>query len=145
MKFNTITYDANLPTVQQVNVPTNSDYKVGMKVKRNGEVQSIKPSEFTIYTGEINVIPPTEWGGTSLTAETQSSSLGFIADKDDACEALAGQTIKAKDFYLEASYDNGATWHKLTAQNQTIAQLSLNDRATGKNNTIARLDFNEGN
>lgn len=90
MKFNTITYDANLPTVQQVNVPTNSDYKIGMKVKRNGNVQSIKPSEFTIYTGEINVIPPTEWGGTSLSAETQSSSLGFIADKDDACAALAG-------------------------------------------------------
>lgn len=66
MKFNTITYDANLPTVQQVNVPTNSDYKVGMKVKRNGSVQSIKPSEFTIYTGEINVIPPTQY-----TAETK--------------------------------------------------------------------------
>jgi hypothetical protein len=53
MKFTTITYDANLPTVQQVNVPTNSDYKVGMKVKRNGSVQSIKPSEFTVYTGEV--------------------------------------------------------------------------------------------
>ena len=53
MRINTLTFDANLPTTQQVNVPTNTDYKVGMKVKRNGEVQSIKPSEFTIYTGEI--------------------------------------------------------------------------------------------
>lgn len=53
MKFNTLTFDANLPTVQQVNVPTNTDYKVGMKVKRNGEIQQLGPDEFTIYTGEI--------------------------------------------------------------------------------------------
>lgn len=57
MKFNTITYDANLPTVQQVNVPTNSDYKVGMKVKRNGTIQSIKPSEFTIASEDGTTIP----------------------------------------------------------------------------------------
>lgn len=55
MKFTTITYDANLPTVQQVNVPTNSDYKIGMKVKRNGEVQLLDPDEITIYTGETTI------------------------------------------------------------------------------------------
>lgn len=53
MKFNTLIFDANLPTTQQVNVPTNTDYKVGMKVKRNGEIQQLGPDEITIYTGEI--------------------------------------------------------------------------------------------
>ena len=56
MKFNTITYDANLPTVQQVNIPTNTDYKVGMKVKRNGEVQSLSPSDFTITDTDGNTL-----------------------------------------------------------------------------------------
>jgi hypothetical protein len=57
MRLNTITFDANLPTTQQVNVPTNSDYKVGMKVKRNGAVQHIKPSEFTITSEDGTTIP----------------------------------------------------------------------------------------
>ena len=57
MKFTTLTYNANQPTVQQVNIPTNSDYKVGMKVKRNGEVQSIKPSEFTLTSEDGTTIP----------------------------------------------------------------------------------------
>lgn len=67
MKFNTITYDANLPTVQQVNVPTNTDYKVGMKVKRNGTVQSIKPSEFTITSED----------GTTLSADSEKTN-GYV-------------------------------------------------------------------
>ena len=67
MKFTTITYDANLPTVQQVNVPTNTDYKVGMKVKRNGTVQSIKPSEFTITSED----------GTTLSADSEKTN-GYV-------------------------------------------------------------------
>ena len=56
MKFNTLTFDANLPTTQQVNVPTNTDYKVGMKVKRNGEVQQLGPDEFTITDADGNTL-----------------------------------------------------------------------------------------
>lgn len=89
MKFNTLTYDANLPTVQQVNVPTNSDYKVGMKVKRNGSVQSIKPSEYTIYTGEINVIPPTDYTSTTKTCE-DASSMNLLSLKEADLSAVAG-------------------------------------------------------
>ena len=59
MRFITLTFDANCPTIQQVNVPTNTDYKVGMKVKRNGEVQQLGPDEFTIYTGETTTTE--EW------------------------------------------------------------------------------------
>lgn len=77
MKFNTLTFDANLPTVQQVNVPTNTDYKVGMKVKRNGEVQQLGPDEFTV----------TAQDGTVLSTDSEKTN-GYVtftqASNDDA-------------------------------------------------------------
>lgn len=91
MKFNTITYDANLPTVQQVNVPTNSDYKVGMKVKRNGSVQSIKPSEFTI----------TDTDGNTLSVDSEKTN-GYVtitkASGDDA-------SFKQYGVHIDKGYD----------------------------------------
>lgn len=77
MKFNTLVFDANLPTTQQVNVPTNTDYKVGMKVKRNGEVQQLGPEEFTI----------TDTDGNTLSADADKTN-GYVtftqASNDDA-------------------------------------------------------------
>ncbi len=59
MKFYTLTYNCNTPTDQQINVPTNTDYKVGIKVVRNGKEQNLKPAEVTIGAlsadeGDIN-------------------------------------------------------------------------------------------
>lgn len=48
MKFYTLEYDCNAPTVQQLNIPTNSDYRVGVKVTLNGVEQPLKPSEVTM-------------------------------------------------------------------------------------------------
>lgn len=48
MNFYTLTYDANLPTTQQINVPTNTDYKVGVKVRRNGELLDLDPEDVTL-------------------------------------------------------------------------------------------------
>lgn len=56
MNFYTLEFDCNTPTVQQINAPTNSDYKIGMKVKRNGNVQSIKPSAFTLSAQDGTVL-----------------------------------------------------------------------------------------
>lgn len=67
MRFITLTFDANCPTIQQVNVPTNTDYKVGMKVKRNGEVQNINPSGFTITSED----------GTTLSVDTNKTN-GYV-------------------------------------------------------------------
>lgn len=50
MNFYTLTYDANLPTKQQVNIPTNTDYKIGVKVVRNGELVALKSSDVTLGT-----------------------------------------------------------------------------------------------
>lgn len=50
MKFYTLDFDCNAPKAQQINVPTNTDYKVGVKVKRNGSYQNLKPAEVTLGT-----------------------------------------------------------------------------------------------
>ena len=89
MKITTLTFDANLPTTQQVNVPTNTDYKVGMKVKRNGEIQQLGPDEFTIYTGEINVIPPEQYTSDSKTCENGTDT-NLITLKEADLSAMAG-------------------------------------------------------
>lgn len=60
MNFYTLDYDCNNPVTQQINAPTNTDYKIGMKVKRNGEVQNINPSAVTV----------TAQDGTVLSADT---------------------------------------------------------------------------
>ena len=50
MNIYTLTYDANLPTKQQVNIPTNTDYKVGIKMRKNGEMVELDTSGVTLET-----------------------------------------------------------------------------------------------
>lgn len=50
MNFYTSTYDLNNPTTTQVNVPTNTDYKIGLKFKRNGEIQNLQTTEVMLGT-----------------------------------------------------------------------------------------------
>lgn len=55
MNFYTLTYDANRPAAQQVNVPTNTDYKIGVKVVRNGDLVTLKSSDVTLGTLSADV------------------------------------------------------------------------------------------
>lgn len=48
MNFTTIEYDCNTPTVQQINIPTNTDYMVGIKVKKDGQDINLQPSQLTV-------------------------------------------------------------------------------------------------
>lgn len=48
MRIYTLEFNCNTPTTQQVNIPTNTDYKVGIKVTKNGEVLDINPTEMTL-------------------------------------------------------------------------------------------------
>lgn len=54
MNFYTSTYDLNNPTTTQVNVPTNTSYRVGLKFKRNGEIQNLKTTEVTVGNQAID-------------------------------------------------------------------------------------------
>ena len=123
MNFYTLTYDADLPAVQLVNVPTNTDYKVGMKVKRNGEVQQLGPDEFTIYTGEMAKEPDDTLGPTeisslaksiTLSSLTWSQSISIGTATSAELSAYQGRKLKAENLVCEYSTDNGATWHTIT-------------------------------
>lgn len=50
MKYYTINYDANYPMLNQINVPLNSEYGIGIRVKRNG--QFIPLSEQEVLVGD---------------------------------------------------------------------------------------------
>lgn len=52
MKLYTLEYDCNSPVVQQINVPTNTDYKVGVKFVKNG--YSISPLSENVTLGTLS-------------------------------------------------------------------------------------------
>lgn len=54
MNFYTLEYDCNTPVTQQINVPTNTDYMVGIKVKKDGEAVDISPSNITVGDFEMD-------------------------------------------------------------------------------------------
>lgn len=70
MKIYTLTYDANLPTKQQVNIPTNSDYKIGVKVVKNGELLDLDPADVTL-------------GSLSADADKTNGYVTFTSAADD--------------------------------------------------------------
>lgn len=132
MNFYTLTYDADLPAAQQVNIPTNTDYKVGIKVLRNGKEQNLKPAEVTLGTlsadeGDVNgytTFTLSAGDNASYTQETLDIQHGF----DDAVVeyfskqntgtgtmtlngelsataeslGLTGKTVDAENFYIGA-------------------------------------------
>lgn len=50
MKLYNLTYDCNNPVVQQINVPTNTDYIVGVKVLRDGNIQNLGTNSVKLGT-----------------------------------------------------------------------------------------------
>lgn len=91
MNFYTLDYDCNTPTVQQINIPTNTDYKVGMKVRRNGEIQNLSPDNFTI----------TDIDGNTLSADADKTN-GYVtftkSSGDDA-------SFKQYGVHIDKGYD----------------------------------------
>lgn len=50
MKLYTLEYDCNLPVTQQVNIATNTDAKIGIKVQKNGEYLELNGSTLSVVT-----------------------------------------------------------------------------------------------
>lgn len=142
MKFYTLDFDCNAPVTQQVNVPTNTDYKLGIKVKRNGAYQNLKPAEVKLYTGELSAIAPTEFDFGKK--EVQSGSgVSFLLSYNETTQtdisALYNQPVKCTDIYVESSTDNGVTWAKTIASGPQY--IRINDRSAGSNNYVAQKDL----
>lgn len=116
MNFYTLTYDADLPAVQQVNVPTNTDYKVGIKVKRNGEIQSLSPDNVTL-------------GGLSADADKTNGYVTFTLSSDDSA-SYTNQKIDIENGYAvnaeEYNISSNNTGANLTA---TLLSVDLSQYA----------------
>ena len=48
MRVATLNYNANQPTLQQIIVPTNSKYAVGVRISKDGEIAAVKSSELSV-------------------------------------------------------------------------------------------------
>lgn len=66
MRLYTLDYNCNLPVTQQVNIATNTDAKIGIKVQKNGEYLNLDGSTLSIELPEIITPEPSELNGTSL-------------------------------------------------------------------------------
>jgi hypothetical protein len=108
MNFYTLEYDCNTPTTQQINAPTNTDYKVGMKVRRNGEVQSINPSALTVMAQD----------GTVLSVDSEKTN-GYVtitrASGDNASFKQYDVKIDTTD-YVDISAENSNTGRSTQCQ-----------------------------
>lgn len=74
MNFYTLEYDCNTPVTQQINVPTNTDYKVGIKVKKDGQDINLQPAQLTV--GD-NTIDGTKTNGYVTYAASNGDSASF--------------------------------------------------------------------
>ena len=132
MKLYTLKYDCNRPTKQQINIPTNTDYKVGVKVRRNGEMQTLSPDGVKLYTGETYTVEPTNLSvGQSSSLTSYASAVNVLGQNTSE---VAGQVVDARNVFVEVSYDDGATWSKFEPLDGSV---SVNDRSAGTNNYIA--------
>lgn len=140
MKLYTLTYDCNTPTKQQINVPTNTDYKLGIKVRRNGEIQKLSPESVKLGTGETYTIEPTNLSVGQSSSLTGDSSAVNVAGNNTS--DIAGQVVDARNVFVEVTYDDGATWSKFTP---LAGNVKVNDRSAGTNNYIAFTQLNNPN
>lgn len=108
MNFYTIEYDCNTPVTQQINVPTNTDYKIGMKVKHNGEVQSINPSAFTV----------TAQDGTTLSVDSDKTN-GYVTITKASSDAASFKQYDVKidtTDYVDISAEHSNTGRSTQCQ-----------------------------
>lgn len=110
MKLYTLTYDCNTPTKQQVNIPTNTDYKLGIKVRRNGEIQNLSPDSVTL-------------GGLSADAEKTNGYVTFTLSTDDEA-SYTQETIDIQHGYEEA-YLTSNIMQNTTGADLTATFLSV--------------------
>lgn len=135
MKLYTLNYNCNVPTTQQINVPTNTDYKVGIKVTRNGKEQNLKPAEVKLYTGESTVIEPTDFNADKELATSTDALIVALLPASISAD-LGGKTINT--VVPEVSYDNGATWGEVHVTTEFDHYFFVMDKSQG-NYYCARL------
>jgi len=93
MKLYTLTYDCNNPVVQQINVPTNTDYKLGVKIYKNDEEQILEPTEVTL--GNLSADPEKTNGYVTFTQATGDEAKMEVSKI--SVDHIAPETEQARD------------------------------------------------
>lgn len=121
MKFYNLKFDCNAPTKQQINIPTNTDYKVGIKVMRNGKQSILSPSEITLGT---------------LSADSDKTN-GYVTFTEQAGDAPA---MTQKDVVINKGYDYNDTVQS-TGFSTSTASLNFPLSCTAESIGVAGLEM----
>lgn len=109
MKLYTLTYDDARPTKQQVNIPTNSDYKIGIKVigsKDAGKIVKVGgTTDATILAEDFNLYP---------------QQVKLVGDDGSTISADPELTNGYVTFTLKAGDEAKFTKYKVQVKNDTF-------------------------
>ena len=106
MKVTTLQYNANQPMPQQIAVPTNSEYAIGLKIIRDGEPVELSASELSV-------------GGQTCTAMNADYSVFKLSS--DGFEGM-----KKLDVVVDKAGDNGLTsYFKLQVQQKDMGYIEV--------------------
>lgn len=144
MKLYTLEYDCNLPTTQQVNVATNTDAKIGIKVKKNGEYLSLDGSTLSVVTPNTTISADAELTNGYVTFPiTTPDTASYVQDtvvvniEPVSLSATASKAIpipaavKGYTINLPASDLSGAAGMKLFAEDIKLYYSALSSDTTG--------------
>lgn len=132
MKFYTLTFNANLPTKNQLNIPTNTDYKIGVKVVRNGELLDLDPADVTL--GSLSADADKTNGYVTFTAAAgddasyTQKSLVVDSESADLKFDLVENIFKSQQGELDAVGDTVDTF---TREQLSVMFAPLKDTSTG--------------
>lgn len=108
MNFYTSTYDLNNPTTTQVNVSTNTDYKIGLKFKKNGETQIVPSTTVKLI-----------YGDTTLSADADKTN-GYVT-----FTRSSGDNASCKEYIVDVDTTDYTTIHGGTKR--TSASLLMDN------------------
>ena len=119
MKIYTLTYDDARPTKQQVNIPTNSDYKIGIKVigsKDAGKVINTGSADAIILAEAFNLYP---------------QQVTLVGDDGSTISADPELTNGYVTFTLKAGDEANFTKYKVQVKNDTFDGIQYSTAAEG--------------
>lgn len=120
MKLYTLTYDDARPTKQQVNIPTNSDYKIGIKVigsKDAGKIVNVGGiADATILAETFNLYP---------------QQVTLVGDDGSTISADPELTNGYVTFTLKAGDEANFTKYKVQVKNDTFDGIQYSEVKEG--------------
>lgn len=136
MKLYTLDYNCNLPVTQQVNIATNTDAKIGVKVQKNGEYLNLDSNTLSIELPEVITPEPTDVKGESRQIQTQIETFVTMICP---LSAVVGDDVKATSINYEKSADD-STWLS-AAVSGTVNYI---DTAISGNSALAQCNVSQG-